>query len=94
MGFLYTAAVALIFMLAEAGSARAQEGWAPSAEVFDYRDVKARGKPRPDTLIGQSRVYVASEKETLLDIARRHHLGYLEIVRANPERDPWLPGAG
>jgi L,D-transpeptidase ErfK/SrfK len=30
----------------------------------------------------------------LLDIARRHGLGYEDIVRANPAVDPWLPGDG
>ncbi|MDH4049330.1 MAG: L,D-transpeptidase family protein [Gammaproteobacteria bacterium] len=33
-------------------------------------------------------------EETLLDLARRHGLGYEDIVRANPEVDAWLPGEG
>src|SRR5215470_9764073 len=33
-------------------------------------------------------------KDTLLDIARRHSLGYEEIIRANPGVDMWLPGEG
>lgn len=94
MWFLYIASIALVFMLVEAGSGRAQDGWAPSTEVFDYRDGRTPDTARRDTLIGRSKVYTAREKETLLDIARRHHLGYSEIVRANPEKDPWLPGAG
>jgi L,D-transpeptidase ErfK/SrfK len=32
--------------------------------------------------------------ETLLEIARRHGLGYQEIVSANPDVDTWLPGEG
>jgi L,D-transpeptidase ErfK/SrfK len=39
-------------------------------------------------------VTVASEEDTLPDIARRFDVGYEEIVRANPGVDPWLPGAG
>jgi L,D-transpeptidase ErfK/SrfK len=36
----------------------------------------------------------ARAEDTLLDIARRHGLGYEDIVRANPNVDVWLPGAG
>ena len=40
---------------------------------------------------GQTR----SEKEdTLPDIARSNHLGFDEIIAANPGVDTWLPGAG
>jgi L,D-transpeptidase ErfK/SrfK len=34
----------------------------------------------------------ATKDDTLTDIARRFNVGYEEIVRANPEVDPWLPG--
>ena len=34
----------------------------------------------------------ASKEDTLTDIARRFNVGYEEIVRANPDVDPWLPG--
>lgn len=33
-------------------------------------------------------------EDTLSDVARRRDLGYDEIVAANPEVDPWLPGEG
>lgn len=36
----------------------------------------------------------ARHEDTLTDIARRHQLGYEEIVRANPGVDVWLPGEG
>lgn len=45
-------------------------------------------------VIGEVRADVAGEGDTLLDIARRHGLGYEEITNANPGVDPWLPGAG
>jgi L,D-transpeptidase ErfK/SrfK len=32
--------------------------------------------------------------DTLLEVARRHKLGYVEMVAANPGTDPWLPGEG
>ena len=34
------------------------------------------------------------KEDTLLDIARRHDVGYNEIVAANPNVDPWLPAEG
>lgn len=45
-------------------------------------------------LIGQMRTVQAEHRDTLLDIARRHHLGHDEIILANPEVDRWLPGDG
>ncbi|MEJ2601829.1 MAG: L,D-transpeptidase family protein [Gammaproteobacteria bacterium] len=60
---------------------------ASQAEVFD---LPGDG----DTVVGQVTTVVSQEWDTLLDIARRHGLGYYDIVRANPEVDPWLPGDG
>ncbi len=34
----------------------------------------------------------ATRDDTLTDLARRFDLGYLELVSANPDVDPWLPG--
>lgn len=45
-------------------------------------------------LVGEVRHDEAGAKDTLLDLARRHGLGYEEITNANPGVDPWLPGAG
>jgi L,D-transpeptidase ErfK/SrfK len=38
--------------------------------------------------------YRASYEDTLLEVARRFKLGYVEMVAANPDTDPWLPGEG
>jgi L,D-transpeptidase ErfK/SrfK len=38
--------------------------------------------------------YTTTYEDTLLDVARRFNLGFVEIVAANPETDPWLPGEG
>jgi hypothetical protein len=38
--------------------------------------------------------YRATYDDTLLDVARRFNLGYVEIVAANPDTDPWIPGEG
>ena len=45
-------------------------------------------------VIGAITVVPARAEDTLLDIARRHGLGYEDIVRANPDVDTWLPGEG
>lgn len=51
--------------------------------------------PAPgDDLVGELSVVLAREEDTLLDIARQHDLGFNEIAAANPDIDPWLPGAG
>lgn len=51
--------------------------------------------PSPETgVVGEISMVTVSEGETLLDIARRHGLGYKEIKLANPGVDTWLPGVG
>jgi L,D-transpeptidase ErfK/SrfK len=50
--------------------------------------------PNGDDVIGAVAVVIARADDTLLDIARRHGLGYEDIVRANPGVDTWLPGEG
>ncbi|MFI4868981.1 MAG: L,D-transpeptidase family protein [Steroidobacterales bacterium] len=47
-----------------------------------------------DDVVGAVQVTVASQQDTLPDIARRFNVGYEEITRANPGVDPWIPGAG
>ena len=47
-----------------------------------------------DDVVGQVQVTIASKEDTLSDIARRFDVGYEEIVRANPNIDPWLPKEG
>ncbi len=50
--------------------------------------------PDDNDVVGALTVVTARAEETLLDIARRHGLGYEDIVRANPKVDTWLPGEG
>jgi L,D-transpeptidase ErfK/SrfK len=45
-------------------------------------------------VIGAVSTVTARDEDTLVDIARRHGLGYEDIVRANPDVNVWLPGAG
>ncbi len=49
---------------------------------------------RADSMVGSVQYAIAQQHETLLDIGRRHNVGYNEITRANPDVDIWLPGAG
>jgi L,D-transpeptidase ErfK/SrfK len=42
----------------------------------------------------ETTTYRATHEDTLLDVARRFSLGYVEIVAANPGTDPWIPGEG
>ena len=51
--------------------------------------------PSPgNDIVGELRVVLARQEDTLSDIARRYNLGYSEITDANPTVDPWLPGEG
>ncbi len=45
-------------------------------------------------VIGGIATVTASHEDTLIDIARRHGLGYEDIRRANPHVDVWVPGEG
>ncbi len=60
-----------------------------SAYAASY-DLPAEGHD----VIGAISTVVASYDDTLIDIARRHGLGYQDIVRANPDVNVWLPGEG
>ncbi len=57
------------------------------AEVFEL-------PPEGFDVIGSVSTITARYDDTLVDIARRHGLGYYDLVRANPNVDVWLPGEG
>ncbi len=50
--------------------------------------------PEGYDVIGAVSTVTARHEDTLVDIARRHGLGYEDIVRANPDVNIWLPGDG
>jgi L,D-transpeptidase ErfK/SrfK len=50
--------------------------------------------PPASDLIGEVKVLTTRHEDTLLDIARNHQLGLIEVMAANPGTDPWLPGEG
>lgn len=45
-------------------------------------------------VIGEPQVVFTTDQDTFSDLARTYGLGYDELVAANPDVDPWLPGAG
>jgi len=49
--------------------------------------------PDGSDVIGRTSSISSRYEDTLLDIARRFDLGYNQITLANPDVDPWLPGA-
>ncbi len=49
--------------------------------------------PEPE-IVGENRTHHLAAGETLMEVARRHGIGYHGIVRANPGLDPWRPGIG
>jgi L,D-transpeptidase ErfK/SrfK len=57
------------------------------AEVYEL-------PPAGNDVVGALTTIQTRDEETLLEIARRHGLGYEEIVAANPDVDTWLPGEG
>jgi len=50
--------------------------------------------PLGTDIIGEQKLLQARYEDTFSELARRHDLGYEEMVRANPGVDPWLPGEG
>lgn len=55
------------------------------AAVFELPDEHTQ-------VIGHNIVVYTTAEDTLLDIARQFDLGYGDIVNANPDVDPWVPG--
>ncbi|MDH3748084.1 MAG: L,D-transpeptidase family protein [Gammaproteobacteria bacterium] len=48
----------------------------------------------PDqSVVGVPQVVFTNDRDTLSDFAREYGLGYDELIAANPDVDPWLPGA-
>lgn len=56
------------------------------AAAYSYEEGK--------TVIGSVQTYTVKDRESLFEIARKFNLGYHEIVDANPDLDPFIPGEG
>ena len=77
------------------------KGSAPDVVPLEDRPVEEPQDPNAFTLampgqsvIGDPEIVFATDADTLSDLARTYGLGYDEIIAANPDVDPWLPGAG
>lgn len=44
--------------------------------------------------VGETKIHRAVFEDTLVHLARANGLGFVEIRAANPDLDPWIPGAG
>lgn len=44
------------------------------------------------TVVGEPQVVFTRKDDTFSDLAREYGLGYDELLAANPDVDPWLPG--
>jgi len=62
--------------------------------VFSVNAVTFNLENEETRIVGHNLVVFSHEEDTLLDIARQFDIGYEEIVTANPDIDPWLPGEG
>ncbi len=50
--------------------------------------------PENGDVVGEVYIIHSQYEDTLIELARKHDLGYYEMVNANPRVDPWLPGRG
>ncbi|RUR30558.1 L,D-transpeptidase family protein [Vreelandella nanhaiensis] len=84
---------------AENASAIASEALESAAQVTNQAQRELpRGHfqlPEQGDIIGEYyTVTVDNPEDTLIDIARRHNIGYEEIRMANPDVSIWVPGEG
>ncbi|HOD36145.1 MAG TPA: L,D-transpeptidase family protein [Syntrophales bacterium] len=79
--------LAILTLSAAAGSA--------AARSYQYRLPATTGKgTEAKTVIGALKKHTIKPRETLLDVARNHGLGFHEIEILYPAVDPWIPKAG
>lgn len=82
---------------AESTAAITDDATAGAEQVAEAQELP-RGHfrlPEHGDIIGEYyTVTVEDPEETLIDIARRHNIGYEEIRMANPDVSLWVPGKG
>lgn len=86
-----------------AASPLAAESGRQAGPSDDGRETLAKSQeraPRVPTwrvssdLVGELSVMTTRYEDTFAGVGNRRSLGYLELVKANPGVDPWLPGEG
>jgi L,D-transpeptidase ErfK/SrfK len=94
--WLKKCAVVLVCLMSLASAANAAQNQKPS----DTATVENDRSPRVPTfalngdLAGELQVFTTRYEDTFAAIGHDEALGYLELVKANPGVDPWLPGDG
>jgi L,D-transpeptidase ErfK/SrfK len=79
--------IAFLMVLAAAGNA--------AARSYQYHLAATKeSRSEAKTVVGGLRQHTIKPKETLLDVARVHGLGFHEIEILYPGIDPWIPKAG
>lgn len=83
---------------AETAVAITDDAAASAEQVANAQEQLPRGHfrlPEQGDIIGENyTVTVENPEDTLIDIARRHNIGYEEIRMANPDVSLWVPGEG
>ena len=83
---------------AETAVAITDDAAASAEQVASAQEQLPRGHfrlPEQGDIIGEYyTVTVENPEDTLIDIARRHNIGYEEIRMANPDVSLWVPGEG
>jgi len=69
----------------------AMPDWLAAADALEAPETEVEAAARDD-VVGELAIYRTSHDDTLHELARRYNLGYVEVVAANPNVDPWLPG--
>ena len=79
---------------------------APAPQVVELPPPEERPREAPlssnhfvldsplQAVIGEPQIVFTKAENTFSDLARQYGLGYDELVEANPDVDPWLPGEG
>lgn len=44
--------------------------------------------------VGEMKTHITTSEDTLVQISRDYDIGFVEMRAANPDSDPWVPGAG
>ena len=72
------------------------EGTSVQTDVSDSESIKdtTQEPQKPLSYIGDEEVIEAAFEDTLLELGRKYNVGYVEIVAANPDIEPLLPGEG
>lgn len=90
---VYALAQALVFSTAGLAQA-ASVGADPEASEDSDRSARVPTFKIQGDLAGELGTFETRYEDTFADIGSRLAMGYLELAKANPDVDPWLPGEG